>query len=187
MSERQRVSQRPCPSIEKPMKPGPQHHSKARFCFGIPLDLRKGMNCCPKSVPPPSSSLRYLMSIPAKRTWRDGRAHRRIGLTNSFSTRLRRPIFSVLKLVADIATNYHAPIFDGIAVRPPLVAFSINASIQQRRVPRTDISYANGSRQLFQYPLLLEHESRFKSRTLSPGLERGFRDAAISVSSDSGY
>src|SRR5471030_2216515 len=54
------------------------------------------------------------MSIPAKRAWRDGRAHRRMGLTNSCSTRLKRPILSVLKLVADIATNYHALPFGGL-------------------------------------------------------------------------
>jgi hypothetical protein len=37
------------------------------------------------------------MSMPAKLIRRDGRAHRRMGLTNSFSMRFRRPIFSVLR------------------------------------------------------------------------------------------
>jgi hypothetical protein len=55
--------------------------------------------------------------MPAKLTWRDGRAHRRTGLTNSFSIRFRRPIFSVLKLVADIGTNYHALPLDGTTFR----------------------------------------------------------------------
>jgi len=56
MSARQSVSQKPLPSRKNPMDAGPEHHSKARFRFGMPRARRNGRKSCPKVVPPPSSS-----------------------------------------------------------------------------------------------------------------------------------
>ena len=43
------------PSIEKPMKAGPAHHSNTRACLGMPRSRRKGIISWPKERPPPSS------------------------------------------------------------------------------------------------------------------------------------
>jgi hypothetical protein len=44
--------------------------------------------------------------MPAKLTWRDGRTHRRAGLTSLCSTRFKRPIILSLEQVFLIHQNY---------------------------------------------------------------------------------
>src|ERR1700677_3069536 len=77
--------------------------------------------------------------MPAKLTWRDGRTHRRAGLTSLCSTRFKRPIILSLEQVFLIHQNYR------LQLQPASAACalfqSINIIKKVRLFAKTDGSF----------------------------------------------